>query len=91
MRNALELGDYKTIGKLMQDNHKLLQAIDVSCEELDYLVNLAQEQGALGAKMTGTGRGGYMIALTPGLELQDKVAIAIEAEGFKVLKTTIGV
>jgi hypothetical protein len=39
--------------------------------------------------MTGGGLGGYMLALTPGKELQDKVAAAMEAEGYQVLKTTV--
>ncbi len=41
--------------------------------------------------MTGGGGGGCMIALTPGKELQEKVASAIENEGFEVLRTKIGV
>jgi mevalonate kinase len=90
-RSALEKGDLHSVGELMQLNHCLLQYIEVSCPELDSLVSMAMENGALGAKMTGTGKGGYMIALTPGTELQDKVANAIQAAGYKVLKTTIGV
>lgn len=89
-RKALEKGDLRKVGMLMDENHRLLQDIGVSCEELDRLVAVAKENGAIGAKMTGTGRGGYMIALTPGKELQEKVARAIEHEGFKVLRTTIG-
>jgi mevalonate kinase len=90
-RSAFESGDYKTIGKLMTENHKLLSEIEVTCKELDHLVSVAQDNGAWGAKMTGSGLGGYMIALTPGIELQATVAEAIEREGFKVLKTAIGV
>lgn len=90
-RAAFEAGEYRTIGKLMFENHKLLQDIEVSCDELDHLVNVAKDNGAWGAKMTGSGLGGYMLALTPGKELQLAVASAIEHEGFKVLKTTIGV
>jgi mevalonate kinase len=90
-RTALETGDYQAIGKIMQQNHELLQAIEVSCAELDLLVDVSLKNGAYGAKMTGTGRGGYMIALTPGQKLQDKVAAAITDQGFAVLKTSIGV
>jgi mevalonate kinase len=56
-------GNLPKIGKLMNENHKLLQEIDVSSPELDKLVETALENGALGAKMTGAGRGGHMIAL----------------------------
>ncbi len=89
-KKVLEMGDMEKVGKLMDRNHELLSEMNVSCEELDHLVDVAKENGAIGAKMTGTGRGGYMIALTPGKEIQDKVADAIEKEGFKVLRTRIG-
>ena len=90
-KNALQIEDYKELGKLMNENHKLLQQIDVSSRELDFLVKLSRDQGAFGAKLTGGGLGGNMIALTPGRELQDDVANAIEKEGFQTLKTVIGV
>lgn len=83
--------DLHEIGKLMNENHKLLQQIEVSSKELDFLVRLAKEYGAYGAKLTGGGLGGNMIALTPGRKLQDEVANAIEKEGFQTLKTSIGV
>ncbi len=88
---ALQRFDLKKIGELMNENHRLLQEIEVSCKELDYLVNLALEQGAFGAKLTGGGGGGCMLALTPGKELQDVVASAMEQQGFKVLRTKIGI
>ena len=89
-KNALINEDYKELGKLMNENHKLLQQIEVSSKELDFLVKLARDRGALGAKLTGGGLGGNMIALTPGRELQEEVANAIEKEGFQTLKTVIG-
>ena len=90
-RKAFEAYDLEAIGRLMDENHTLLQKIGVSCHELDRLVGIAKEQGALGAKLTGTGRGGNMIALTPGKELQERVAAAIEKAGFTVMKTIVGV
>jgi mevalonate kinase len=90
-KKALEDFDLRQVGKLMNENHRLLQEIEVSCKELDYLVDLAREMGAFGAKMTGGGGGGCMLALTPGKELQEAVAGAMENEGFKVLRTKIGV
>jgi mevalonate kinase len=90
-RKALEGFDLKKVGKLMNQNHHLLQEIEVSSKELDYLVNLAREQGAFGAKLTGGGGGGCMVALTPGKELQESVASAMEQQGFKVLRTKIGI
>ena len=90
-REALEEFDLRKVGKSMNENHRLLQEIEVTCKELDYLVNLAREQGAFGAKLTGGGGGGCMVALTPGKELQEAVAAAMEKEGFKVLRTKIGI
>jgi mevalonate kinase len=89
-KNALLNEDYRELGKLMNENHKLLQQIEVSSRELDFLVKLARDQGALGAKLTGGGLGGNIIALTPGRDTQEKVANAIEKEGFQTLKTVIG-
>jgi len=82
--------DLPKLGVSMNKNHELLKQIGVSCDQLDLLVDLARDNGALGAKMTGTGRGGYMVALTPGMELQERVAVEIERKGFQALRTTIG-
>lgn len=90
-RKALESLKLKEVGRLMNVNHQLLQKIEVSNSDLDTLVEIARKAGAFGAKMTGGGLGGYMVALTPGESLQEKVAKAIEKKGFSVLKTRIGV
>jgi mevalonate kinase len=90
-RKALEEFDLRKVGKLMNENHDLLQEIEVSCRELDYLVNLARKKGAFGAKLTGGGGGGCMVTLTPGEELQELVATAMEREEFRVLRTKIGI
>jgi mevalonate kinase len=90
MKHALEAGDLENVGKIMSKNHNLLIDMGMSHETLDYLCKLALEKGALGAKVTGGGRGGYMVSLTPGKELQDKVASAFEKEGYKVIRATIG-
>mmetsp|Transcript_28408 Transcript_28408/g.67838 ORF Transcript_28408/g.67838 Transcript_28408/m.67838 type:complete len:322 (+) Transcript_28408:100-1065(+) len=78
---ALDAGDWTTLASLLDANHKLCQTLTVSCKELDTLVDAAKAAGAPGAKMSGTGRGGLMLALTPGKELQDKVAEALKAAG----------
>lgn len=90
-RRQLEQFNLEKVGSYMDQNHALLQQIDVSCPELDTLVDLARNNGALGAKMTGTGKGGYMVALTPSRIIQERVAKAIEKKGFQALRTTIGV
>ena len=90
-RKALEAYNLDEVGKLMNLNHTLLQKIEVSNEALDMLVKTARDAGAVGAKLTGGGLGGYMVALTPGIMLQEKVANSIEKKGFSVLKTVVGV
>jgi len=90
-RKQLEAFNLEKVGGYMDENHALLQQIEVSCPELDALVDLARDNGAFGAKMTGTGKGGYMVALTPSRDLQERVARAIEKKGFEALRTTIGV
>ena len=90
MKKALEEYDLTSVGRLMTENHKILIDMDLSHETLIYLCDKALELGALGAKVTGGGRGGYMNALTPGKELQDTVASAMEAEGYKVIRATVG-
>lgn len=62
-RAAIERGDQALLGQLMGENHAVLQAMTVSSAELDRLVTAALAAGALGAKMSGGGRGGNMIAL----------------------------
>jgi mevalonate kinase len=89
-RKHLREFDLTKLGASMNENHVLLQELGVSCSELDTLVELARENGAIGAKMTGTGKGGYMVALTPGKQLQERVANAIEKKGLQALRTTIG-
>lgn len=89
-KDAMENSDLELIGNLMKENHRLLQSIEVSCKELDFLVNLAVKEGALGAKLTGGGLGGNMVALTPDKQLQEKVARAMRKEGFSALRTRIG-
>ncbi len=90
-RHALELMNLKQVGRLMNKNHELLQEITVSNDILDKMVSIAREAGALGAKVTGTGRGGNINVLTPGVDLQDKVYNALKDAGFAVWKTKIGV
>lgn len=89
-RKALEAHELKTVGEFMNRNHELLVEIGVSGKKLERLIDIARNEGAPGAKITGTGMGGYMVALTPGKELQDRVARAMEKAGFAALRTSIG-
>ncbi|XP_067119934.1 galactokinase-like [Centruroides vittatus] len=63
--DALNRGDYNLFGKLMIESHKSLKDdFEVSCEEIDELVNLALEvEGVYGSRMTGGGFGGCTVTL----------------------------
>jgi mevalonate kinase len=87
-RKALEANDLEAVGRLMNEDHKLLQQIGVSSDVLDKMVELALKAGAPGAKLTGGGVGGCMIALTPGN--QQKVEEAFKNAGFETLRITVG-
>jgi len=80
---VLEKGDLKYFGKLMNDSHKSLRDdYEVSCQELDVLVEIAQRQpGVLGARMTGAGFGGCTVNLVQ-REAADAFRHAIQ-EGYR--------
>ena len=62
-RRAIEDGHLDRLGLLMDENHALLHRMGVSSHELERLVSAARAAGAMGAKLSGAGRGGNMIAL----------------------------
>jgi mevalonate kinase len=77
------------LGPLMNDNHHVLQRMDVSSPELDRLVDAARAAGALGAKLSGAGRGGNMIALVSE-ETEAAVNAALLAAGARrVILTSV--
>ena len=75
--DALKRGDVEELGRLMTNDHKLLSILGVSCKELNKLVN-ASLPYSYGAKLTGSGGGGCMVALT---DEPEKVAEAIRSRG----------
>src|SRR5207248_3586406 len=77
---ALASGEVAMLGRLLDDNHRALQALGVSSPELDELCTRARAAGALGAKLTGAGGGGAAIALAPGREAA--VLAAWRANGY---------
>jgi len=68
---TLRRGDRRELGELMNQNHELLRQIEVSTEDLERLVSAAREAGAFGAKLTGAGGGGCMIAVSSPNHLDD--------------------
>ncbi|MCB8988385.1 MAG: mevalonate kinase [Ardenticatenaceae bacterium] len=87
-RQAIEDGRVAQVGRLMNDNHQLLQDMTVSSSGLDALVRTAREAGALGAKLSGAGRGGNMIALVT-LERETAVTHALQQAGARSVLTTV--
>jgi len=81
---ALRSGDYNTLGSLMNVCHGLLNAIEVSTPELEKMIQIAREHGATGAKLTGAGGGGSIVALCPGCE--NDVAAALRAAGYQIIR-----
>ena len=79
-RRAIEAGKSEMLGELMDENHALLQKLTVSSPELDRLVEAARDAGAMGAKMSGGGRGGNMIALVKP-ELAESVSLSLKEAG----------
>ena len=86
-RSIIEDGMADMLGILMDENHALLQKMTVSSPELDQLVSAARQAGALGAKLSGGGRGGNMIALVEKAKA-DEVSSALIAAGAKRTITT---
>ncbi|WP_456422183.1 mevalonate kinase [Thermococcus sp.] len=78
---------FERLGRLMNINHGLLDALGVSTKKLSELVYAARTAGALGAKITGAGGGGCMYALAP--EKQSEVATAITIAGGTPMITEI--
>jgi mevalonate kinase len=74
-KEKIENGEWQSLGALMDANHALLQRLTVSSPELDHLTDVARQSGADGAKLSGGGRGGNLIALVS----SDKAAHIAEA------------
>jgi mevalonate kinase len=85
---ALGRGDLAALGRAMNQNQAELRHLDVSCPEIDTLCELALEAGALGAKLTGGGGGGCVLALCA--EREADVAAAWQRRGFTSFPVTIG-
>jgi mevalonate kinase len=88
-RIAISMGDRPGLGRLMDLNQTLLSALFVSTPDIDRLCAVARKAGALGAKLTGAGGGGSVVALVPSSTLADAVIAAWRAEGFDGFATSV--
>ena len=80
---ALVAKRYDELGHLMNICHGLLNAIEVSTADLENMVSVARQNGAIGAKLTGAGGGGSIVALCPGAE--EEVRSALHQAGYRTL------
>lgn len=85
--SALQLGCAADLGALMSENHALLQQLQVSTQRLDAACDWARDAGALGAKLTGSGGGGCVIALCQ--DSPDAVLQAWRSRGLSCFGTVI--
>ena len=86
---AIKNEDATELGFLMSRNHELLRQIGVSTPTLDHLVEEAKRVGALGAKLTGAGGGGCVIALCDDKESRSKVARRLKQEGGRIYNVAL--
>lgn len=82
--HALKNCDYETLGSLMNVCHGYLNALQVSTPELEKMVEVARSHGASGAKLTGAGGGGSIVAICPGKE--SDVAHALHEAGYEIVR-----
>ena len=87
---AIENGNEKMVGEMMNENHELLNSIGVGHNELEKLIDIAKDAGALGAKLTGGGGGGNMVALAEDKKAQKKIHDAITEAGYRAYQTSFG-
>jgi mevalonate kinase len=86
----LERGEWEELGRLFTLNQLVLERIGVSCPEIDALIDAALAAGAHGAKLSGSGGGGIVIAIVPAAA-RDAVAAAIHEAGGTALMPEVGV
>lgn len=81
VQKAIQAKTISEIGPLMTKAHSHLQAIGVSIDKADQLVQISLENGALGAKMSGGGLGGCIIALAQTKAQAEKISKALTEGG----------
>jgi mevalonate kinase len=89
-RAALSSGDRFALGRLMDLNQTLLGALFVSTPDIERMCATARSVGALGAKLTGAGGGGSVVALVPSPAVADVVLSAWKRDGFDGFATSVG-
>ncbi len=89
-RLALEAHDLTSLGKLMDMNQMLLSGLMLSTPEIEQLCRVAREAGGLGAKLTGAGGGGCVVALASGQAHAERIVDGWKAANFEGFVTRVG-
>lgn len=89
-RLAIEASDARAIGQLLDLNQMLLSSLFVSTPEIEQMCATARAAGAVGAKLTGAGGGGCVVAMVEDAARGAKVLEAWKSEGFEGFATTFG-
>ncbi|MBI3840639.1 MAG: hypothetical protein HY297_01570, partial [Thaumarchaeota archaeon] len=88
--DLLKKDDMKGLGRLLNFNHAVLSTLGVSNQALDRLVDLLLALGSYGAKLTGAGGGGSVLAVAPGGK-EKSIISGLKARGFDALRAEIPV
>jgi mevalonate kinase len=83
--DAVARGSYGELGQAMTENQRHLEALDVSCAEIERMCGIARDAGAFGAKLTGGGGGGCVIAVGNDAAVAD----AWRKAGFQTFAATV--
>jgi mevalonate kinase len=88
-RSAIESGDWLSLGRLMDRNQAILGTLSVSTPVIERICSVARDAGACGAKLTGAGGGGSVVALVTSSVVAQGVLAAWKAAGFDGFETRV--
>jgi mevalonate kinase len=86
---CIEGGDYAALGQLMDLNQMILSGLMLSTPEIEELCGAARSHGAHGAKLTGAGGGGAVLALAPSAATAESIVVAWQALGYLGFATVV--
>jgi mevalonate kinase len=86
---AIKSGKCDKIGELMNENQIILQQIGISHHKVRDIIDICSKAGAMGAKITGAGGGGAVIALAASKQESTKIASHVKAAGYQSFEVEI--
>ncbi len=88
-RRAIGIGDHVTLGDRMNDAQSMLRALLLSTPPIERMCTLARSAGAFGAKLTGAGGGGSVVALAPDTLVADAILAGWTKSGYRGFATCV--